>query len=104
MLSFLNHSIFPSEVGYLSQEYRKALADLQRLEGALRQRVLALEAYAAALDDHEQRLARGEWDEPAESAGASPAPVGSHEILKHWRRREDHDDDPRGNTLRTRSD
>jgi hypothetical protein len=83
--------LWRSEARYLSQEYRKALADLQRLEGALRQRVQALEAYAAALDDHEQRLARAEWDEPAESAGTTPALVGAHEILKHWRRREDHE-------------
>jgi hypothetical protein len=83
--------LWRSEARYLSQEYRKALADLQRLEGALRQRVQALEAHAAALDDHEQRLARGEWDEPAESTDAPSAPVGSHEILKHWRRREDHE-------------
>jgi hypothetical protein len=84
-------NLWRSEARYLSQEYRKALADLQRMEGALRQRVQALEAYAAALDDHEQRLARAEWDEPAESANAPQVPVGSHEILKHWRRREDHE-------------
>ena len=81
-------NLWRSEARYLSQEYRKALADLQRLEGALRQRVQALESYVAALDDQEERLARAEWDEPAESTGA---PVGSHEILKHWRRREDHE-------------
>jgi hypothetical protein len=84
-------NLWRCEVMYLSQEYRKALADLQQLEGALRQRVQALEAYAAALDDHEQRLARAEWDEPAEDAGAPQAAVGSHEILKHRRRREDHE-------------
>jgi hypothetical protein len=84
-------NLWRSEARYLSQEYRKALADLQRLEGALRQRVQALESYVAALDDHEQRLARAEWDEPAESADVPQAPVGAHEILKHWRRREDHE-------------
>jgi hypothetical protein len=89
-------ALWRCEVGYLHQEYRKAVADLHRLEAALRQREQALDAYAKALGAHEQRLAEGEWGEPAEEGGpaegfAPEAPVGSHEILKHWRRREDHE-------------
>jgi len=90
-------SLWRCEVGHLHEEYCKAMADLHRLEAALRQRAQALQTYAAALEDHEERLARAEWDEPTEpEAGAAEeptaqAPVGSHEILKHWRRREDHE-------------
>jgi hypothetical protein len=90
-------ALWRCEVRYLHEEYRKAVADLHRLEGALRRRVQALDAYAAALDDHEQRLAAEEWAEPAEGEGgpAEGLPpesrVGSHQILKHWRRREDHE-------------
>jgi septal ring factor EnvC (AmiA/AmiB activator) len=90
-------SLWRSEVRSLQQEYRKALADLRRLEAALGQREQALEAYARALDAHEERLARAEWREPAEDEGgpaegpSAQAPVGSEEILKHWRWREDHE-------------
>jgi hypothetical protein len=90
-------SLWRCEVRYLHEEYRKAIADLHRLEAALRQREQALEAYATALGAHEQCLTGEEWGEPAENEGG-PAeglthetPVGSHEILKHWRRREDHE-------------
>jgi hypothetical protein len=83
-------SLWRSEAKYLHREYRKALAEFHRLEAALRQREQALEAYAAALEDQEERLAGEEWREPAERATAG-APVGAHEILKHWRLREDHE-------------
>ncbi len=91
-------SLWRCEVTYLHQEYQKAVADLHRLETALRQQEQALEAYESALAAHEQRLA-GELaaalavSEPGEMAeGPTPqAAVGSHEILKHWRHREDHE-------------
>jgi septal ring factor EnvC (AmiA/AmiB activator) len=89
-------SLWRSEVRSLQQEYRKALADLHRLEAALRQREQLLEAYSTALDAHDERLAGEEWKEPAGDGGPAEAvlpqaPVGSEEILKHWRRREDHE-------------
>jgi len=83
-------SLWRSEVRHLHREYRTILAEFHRLEAALQQRAQTLEDYAAALEDQEERLAAAEWREPAEGEG-SPAAVGSHEILKHWRRREDHE-------------
>jgi chromosome segregation ATPase len=83
-------SLWRSEVQHLHREYRTALVELHRLEAALQQRAQTLEDYAAALEEQEERLAAAEWHKPAEGAG-SPTEVGTHEILKHWRRREEHE-------------
>jgi hypothetical protein len=91
-------SLWRCEVSYLLQEYQKAVADLHRLEAALRQQAHALEAHAIALTTHEQCLAAEDVaglapNEPGVLAeGLTPlASVGSHEILKHWRHREGHE-------------
>ena len=91
-------SLWRCEVAYLHQEYRKAVADLHRLETALRQQEQALEAYATLLAAHEQRLVGEEAEAPAEYEPGGMVErltphvsVGSHEILKHWRQREVHE-------------
>jgi hypothetical protein len=90
-------SLWRCEVSFLHQEYRKALVELHRLEAALRQQEQALEAYATALATQEQRLVGEAREGPAEYEGETTeglprqAPMGSHEILKHWRQREDHE-------------
>lgn len=91
-------SLWRYQVNYWRQEYQKALADFRRVETALRQQQAALDDYATALAAHEQWLTGQEQealadDEPA-AAGDTffrEAPVHSHEILKHWRRREHHE-------------
>jgi hypothetical protein len=88
------------DVGYWRREYQKALADLKRLEAALREREKALQAYAEKLAVHEDFLAGLEHvakDLPEGGADEwgtySP---GQQEAARHSRQRDAHEMIKRG--------